>query len=628
MSYNTPPNIGFFPPSSVVTGLKSTSASDMTINDPYGKGWVAYVGPYFEIKNRGGSIVRYTGKAPYSPKNEDFSSPKVPSNIRILTLSERGFSTTGKLEPKIHSFTYKLGPDDWRVERAPMYFARNIITGEYRETDYDSYTGIFKKSPKYNFADWEVKVLYFGWRINGIISNAYFSNKQKIYCLDQGIEIPVEPGVSIVPPSLTYLSKDPNPKIPWPGFKEWFTSGTWDEKYLVAYDNIKGKKGSIQLNPWYKGASSSSVGSSRGSSGPAIFELKTQNDPSIPPTCRWYSYDSDPNFGTINASPKRGKEDEDTFLKMYSPVITDVNLDPSFKVSVLSTTPLPLGAYGKEISVQSPYTHYLSEIFIPDGKSTDGTTPYNPNSPLIRKRPNLYYSLKSPYPNQPYTSGPFCKDIDGNFFTGNIIARGLSIENYILYEVFDTPGIDNTLIEAETKEAFVFDPSSQPFTYPPNNSSTELYTGSYFQPGLMSPEGTPDDPTTPFYPFPKTDSSPRVRKIYYRYVYKENGFFLKDQFLEVNPLIKSQNGEGLINAAYEGWIHWFDTATNGINPFTSPIIDGTSNLGKKFIYQKTFLEKNFLNIINNNTIWGIRTGQYPQQNAQRLFRAEITYYSQ
>jgi len=631
MAYSTPPSIGPFPPSSVVTGSRSTSVSNLNILDISAGRYIPYVGSYFEIKNRGGRIVRYTGKYPYAPKNEDSSNPKVSSNIQILTTGELGTSINGKLEPKLYVFTHGLIAEDWRVERAPRFFARNLITGEYRETDYNSYIGIYKKDSSYNFKDWEVKVLYFGWRINGTISNVYSTNKQKIYCLDQGTPIPDEPGVTSIPPSLV-SSTDPNPRTPWPGFKEWFTEGKWAEEYLVAYDNTSGKKGRTQSNPWYK-TSTSPVTPPKSSSGPAIFELKTQNDPSIPPTCRWYLYDSDPNFGTPNASPKPGKEDETYFLQAYAPVLQDVLLDGSFSISVLSTTkdPLSAGIFFKTISSQSPFAHYLSEIFLPLGKSSDGKTPYNPNSPLVKKRPNLYYSPNSPYPNQPYTTGPFCKNIDGDYYTGNIIARGVGIENYPLYNVLDTPGIDNTLIENETKEAFVFDSTSKSFSSPPYNSTTEIYSGQYTQPVFTSEEGLQKTYTAPFYPFPKTESSPRIRKIYYRYVYKENGFFFADQFSTIDPLIKSQNRDELINLAYEGWIHWFDTQTNGINQFTAltiypPNVGELPNVGKRFPYNEAFLERNFLNSITNN-IWGIRTGQYPQQNSQKLFRAEVTYYS-
>jgi hypothetical protein len=640
MPYTTPPKISTYPPASIVTGSRAIgSPSGFVFLNPTTGGWDNYVGPYWKVSNRG-SFIRYTGDRPYAPKNEDKSNPQTPSNIRLLSLSELGVPGPKGKDPLLYKFSTGAIAEDWRVGRAARFFAYNPTTGEFRETDFNSYEGIRSKNSQFNFTDWKVKVLYFGWIINGLKADVYYQNKMKIFCLDQGLPIPYEKGVTPVPASLTSLV-DPNSSDPWPGFKEWFTQGTWQNKYTYLKDK---KTGQISNCPFHVGSSAL-----RPSSGPEETLAYDGNGPDpleSTPKAKWFVY----NLGTINfqgnilvqGDTKLVTEDEFSFLELYAPVVDDVLLDPAFAPNnVLSTTPsstlLKNDQYNEQLKKQSITSHNISEIFLPNGKSGSGTL-YNPNSPLVKKRPNLFYKKN----NQPYPTGPFCKTIEGNFYTGNIIALSYPQNNELLYEVFDSPGVDPTLADNETKTALVYTSdknfSSYPSYTPASPNSTEVYTGPYYQPGLTLENPTSNlnygyelNYTAPLYPFPQEPNPPRLRKIWYRYVYKSEGWFFLNQLSEVNTLIKENSNEKLLNIAYEGWINWFDTKTNGAGIFTLLSFDGTTNLEKLLPYQKSFQYSaesptSALGTYQSGC-WGIRTGQTPSENSVKLFKAGTTYYS-
>ena len=99
----------------------------------------------------------------------------------------------------------------------------------------------------------------------------------------------------------------------------------------------------------------------------------------------------------------------------------------------------------------------------------------------------------------------------------------------------------------------------------------------------------------------------------------------------MGALPEENSNEKLLNIAYEGWINWFDTKTNGAGIFTLLSLDGTTNLEQLFPYQKPFqynAESPTSPIgIYQSGCWGTRTGQTPSENSVKLFKAGTTYYS-
>lgn len=562
-------------PTSTISAEKYTSGGEYILSTTRKE----YIGYYFEILGR---RTYYTGKSPGAPDSPSSADPSITPNILLFTYSSQGIVPAGdKFIPPSHSPVPTI--QNYQNTIIPRFFARDLIKKEYREISYSSYTNIQKKSPDWDFKNWEVKSLFSGWYVNNYIENLYLFNKSSIWDLDQGNIVPPTSTISTGTLVAGLSATDTNPPTPWPGFKEWFVSNTggyWVEKYYSSVPKTVSKIPS-SYNP---------------------FE-----DPN-------FTYDKDiPTIKgfqsrayTLRIAGGNNADDFKAFTQFYEEIEEDVYIDRS--TQLLTTILKSKGEHfyrpDKDKGTKYIYRSNLSEVFLPNS--------LNPNSPLTLNRPKLAFKVDG----EIYPTGPFCKTQIGQFFAGNLppgtanpAINYSGKTNRELIEILEAPipitDTDNGVIH----EAFISLPNSKTFTTPPYNTTTTSYVGLYTIPQEFS--STSQYPK--FYtglPYIAGKSS-QIRKIFYKYVTKDQGWFLQSNWAAVNSSM-TQNIYPPDNILYEGWIHYFDYATNEPS-FTISNYNAT----KTIIEQNSYI-KNSPPTPSNN--WGIRTNILPSEESKKVLK--------
>jgi len=579
------PKLPSYPASSLQTG-SYTSGGEYVV---YSTGQ-EYIGNYFVVLGRN---IPYTGKFPYDPNNETSSTPKVTSNVPLRSLSSLGITPSGALKIPA-SFSPVPLLEHYQNTVMPRFFARDLIKKEYREISFDDYEKILKKNPAWDYKNWEVKAVHQGWKLNSLRSECYLENKTKILYMDKGKVFPKSPTSPTIPPLVGISDTDLNDPIPWPGFKEWFTDNTWVEKYFYVGKTLNTASGS------------------------AITTENVLNDPK--------------NIYTVY-DPK--KPIEFTFYSLYISTGGDLNYFTEFFCEVESDvlvapggaflTPTKVPPNTPSIFTGHPDTYFrcnLSEIYLP--------TPKNPNALLTNPRPELVFK----HNGTPYPSGQFCKTQQGQFFAGNLPPATSKYNPAVAYnqsprellEVKRSLPVSDSTPSSQIQETWIYlisggKPKKDFTTLNVNGQvpiNTQAFNGTISQPFLFAEEATGgvtklDKRYFSGIPY-NTQTSFQVRKIYYRYVRKEDKWFEKSSLSEINSFANN-NQPVPLEYFYEGWINYFDPITNEDNPyFTAPNLNPTNSL----ISSVTYTPNNSLPISNAN-YWGVRTGILPSSESKIIF---------
>jgi len=563
-------------PTSTISAEKYTSGGEYILSTTRKD----YIGYYFEILGR---RTYYTGKSPGAPDSPSPADPTITPNIPLLSYSSQGIVPAGgKFIPPSYSPVPTI--QNYQNTIIARFFARDLTKKEYREISYSSYTNINNKSPDWDFKNWEVKSIFTGWYINNYIENLYLFNKGSIWDLDQGNIVPPSSTISTGTLVAGLSATDTNPPTPWPGFKEWFVSNTggyWVEKY---YSSVPKTVSKISSN------------------------YNSFEDPN-------FTYDKDmPTIKgfqsrayTLRIAGGNNADDFKAFTQFHEEIEEDVYIDRN--TQLLTTVLKSKGEHfyrpDKDKGTKYIYRSNLSEVFLPNS--------LNPNSPLTLNRPKLAFKVDG----EIYPTGPFCKTQLGMYFAGNLppttpinpAVNYWDKTNRELIEILEAPtpitDTDNGVIH----EAFVLLPNSQTFNQPPYYTTTTSYVGLY----TIPQEFSSNSQYPKFYtelPYVKGKSI-QIRKIFYKYVTKDQGWFLQSNWAAINTSMKN-NQTPSDDLLYEGWIHYFDYKTNE-PPFSVSKYDVT----KTPISQNSFILNQPPSPTND---WGIRTNILPSSENKKVLR--------